>query len=131
MKNFILIEKEGRVSVNYHPELVVLIHETKYLDQLGFKIPETALSVTLQEEKYHKYVESLQLMLNSYYSSLDKIVLAERPLMTDFIEELSRVIKPGLESLNWNSLGIPEFIKNTEQVCIYFYIIFILQFIGN
>jgi dynein heavy chain len=48
LKNYILIEREGRVVVNYHPELVVLIHETKYLDQLGFKIPETALSVTLQ-----------------------------------------------------------------------------------
>jgi hypothetical protein len=55
-------------------------------------------------------------MLHSYYGSLGKIVIAERPLMTEFIDDLSRVIKPGLESLNWNSLGIPEFIKNTEQV---------------
>lgn len=30
-------------------------------------------------------------------------------------DELRLVLRPGLESLNWNSLGIPDFIKKCEQ----------------
>jgi hypothetical protein len=52
LKNFILREDEaGAIVINFHPELSAIIKETKYLDQLisrGQKIPETALSVTLQ-----------------------------------------------------------------------------------
>ncbi len=116
LKNSILAERNNTFEVNFHPELTTIIRETKYLDQLGFKVPETALSVTLQEEKYHKYIESLQLMLTNYYSALNKIIPAERPLLTQFIEELRAVLKPSMESLNWNSLGIPDFIKKAEQV---------------
>lgn len=36
------------VKVNFHPDLVKLIRETRYLDRMGFQIPETALNVTLQ-----------------------------------------------------------------------------------
>lgn len=49
LKKFILVEDEsGVIRVNFAKELINIIRETKYLDQLGFKIPETALSVTLQ-----------------------------------------------------------------------------------
>jgi hypothetical protein len=49
LKNPILIEsKTGEIVVNFHEELAQIIKESKYLDQLGWKIPEIALSVTLQ-----------------------------------------------------------------------------------
>lgn len=38
----------GRISVNFHVDLSHLIRETRYLDRMGFKIPEVALNVTLQ-----------------------------------------------------------------------------------
>lgn len=55
-------------------------------------------------------------MLTNYSSARSKIIPAERPLLTQFVEDLKNVLKPGLESLNWNSLGIPDFIKKAEQV---------------
>jgi hypothetical protein len=42
------VTASGVIVVNFHPELGTIIRETRYLDQLGWKIPETALSVTLQ-----------------------------------------------------------------------------------
>lgn len=53
------------ISVNFHEDLVILIRESKYLDRMGFAVPETALNVTLQEDKYHSYVESLNAMLQA------------------------------------------------------------------
>ncbi len=35
-------------SVNFAPELLIIIRETKYLSRLGFDVPEAAISVTLQ-----------------------------------------------------------------------------------
>lgn len=50
LNDFILIESPDtkEISVNFHPDLAAVIRETKYLDKLGYAIPETALNITLQ-----------------------------------------------------------------------------------
>ncbi|KAI9102678.1 dynein heavy chain and region D6 of dynein motor-domain-containing protein [Phlyctochytrium arcticum] len=100
-----------RVYVNFRPELRDIIKETKYLDKMGLVVPEAALNVALQDEKYYTYVENLNTMLNSYNSVLEALDSAERKLLQTHIAELKRVMKPGFTRLNWNSLGIPEFIQ--------------------
>lgn len=44
----------GLIEVNFSKGLVALMRETRYLDRMGFDIPEIALNVTLQEESYHR-----------------------------------------------------------------------------
>ena len=56
-----------RVSVNFSMQLIKLIRETRYLDRMGFNIPEIALNVTLQEEKYYSCTDGLANMLEQYY----------------------------------------------------------------
>ena len=56
-----------RVSVNFSMQLTKLIRETRYLDRMGFNIPEIALNVTLQEEKYYSCTDGLANMLEQYY----------------------------------------------------------------
>lgn len=56
-----------RVEVNFHPDLVRLIRETRYLDRMGFPIPEIALNVALQEDKFLQWLEGLNSMLFKYY----------------------------------------------------------------
>jgi dynein heavy chain len=50
LNNFILVEdpEAKEIVVNFHPDLISIIRETKYLDKLGYTIPETALNITLQ-----------------------------------------------------------------------------------
>jgi len=36
------------LQVNFHMDLIELIRETRYLDRMGFPIPEIALNVALQ-----------------------------------------------------------------------------------
>lgn len=38
----------SEVEVNFHGDLIELIRETRYLDRMGFPIPEIALNVALQ-----------------------------------------------------------------------------------
>ena len=65
--------EKAKILVNFDEQLVVLIRESKYLDRMGFAVPETALNVTLQEDKYHQYVESLNAMLAAYSAVLDSL----------------------------------------------------------
>lgn len=50
----------GLIGVNFAAGLVKLMRETRYLDRMGFEIPEIALNVTLQEESYHRCVSQLR-----------------------------------------------------------------------
>eukprot|EP00899_Mesostigma_viride_P018540 jgi/Mesvir1/26688/Mv20468-RA.1 len=105
-------EADGSIVVNFHPDLTRLIRETRYLDRMGFVIPETALNVTLQEEKYHQYVEGLQNMLGHYHTTINMLNPVESALLAVRRKELEKVLNAGFSPLNWNSLGIPDFIAS-------------------
>ena len=40
---------DGRVVVNFPPALLLLMREAKYLNQLGFTVPQLAVNLALQE----------------------------------------------------------------------------------
>ncbi|XP_021370512.1 dynein heavy chain 10, axonemal-like isoform X1 [Mizuhopecten yessoensis] len=101
---------EIKYLVDYDPMLGEIISETKYMEQLGFPVPELARNVALQEEKYIKYVEKLKHMLERYHTLLSSLDPAESNLLEDHMRDLRRVIRPGSKRLNWNSLGINDFV---------------------
>lgn len=53
-------------AVNFDMRVFDMIRETKYLDRLGFDVPQEALHITLQHEAYHGFVDSLKNMLNNF-----------------------------------------------------------------
>ncbi|TPX37396.1 hypothetical protein SeMB42_g06902, partial [Synchytrium endobioticum] len=103
------------LRVNFQPELRDMIRETKCLDRMGFEVPEAAMNVALQEEKYYNYVESLSAMLTAYHDVIDVLEPAELRLLQNHLQELRRALNPGLTRLNWNSLGIPDFISRCNM----------------
>ena len=57
----------GMVMVNFHADLLLVIRETRYLDRMGFRIPEIALNVALQDDKFNSWLEGLNVMLDRFY----------------------------------------------------------------
>ena len=53
--------------VNFHADLILVIRETRYLDRMGFRIPEIALNVALQDDKFNSWLEGLNVMLDRFY----------------------------------------------------------------
>jgi len=104
-----------RILINFSPDLREIIRETRYLDRMGLDIPELARNVALQEKKYYELVEKLSAMLAAYGEVLDKLNDVEKTLLASRLRELHRVLKPGFEQLNWNSLGILLFIDSCEK----------------
>ncbi|XP_010134250.1 PREDICTED: dynein heavy chain 10, axonemal, partial [Buceros rhinoceros silvestris] len=101
--------------VNFSPKLQEIIIETKYMEQLGFPIPEMARYVALQEEKYLRYTNRLKNVLDRYHKLMGTLDETETKLLDDHIQELWRVFKPGHKRLNWNCLGVGDFIIRCTQ----------------
>ncbi|XP_067660223.1 dynein axonemal heavy chain 10-like [Haliotis asinina] len=97
--------------VDFDPQLAEIVAETRYMEQLGFPVPELARNVALQEEKYIKYVDGLKHMLIRYHLLLASLDNAESALLEDHQRELRRVLRPGSKRLNWNSLGINDYVQ--------------------
>ncbi|XP_070572584.1 dynein axonemal heavy chain 10-like isoform X2 [Ptychodera flava] len=101
--------------VDFAPELSEIVTETKHMEQLGFSIPELARNVALQEDKYIKYNDGLKHMLNRYHNAIASLNPAETMLLEEHTRDLRRTMKPGYKRLNWNSLGISDYISRCEQ----------------
>ena len=56
--------------MNFSPELSEIIHESCYMEKLGFMVPDLARNVALQEEKFLAYCSDLNHCLNRYHTLL-------------------------------------------------------------
>ncbi|XP_015274779.1 PREDICTED: dynein heavy chain 10, axonemal [Gekko japonicus] len=110
-----IAEKNARYTVNYSPKLREIINETKYMEQLGFPVPEIARNVALQEDKFLRYTDGIKQMLEHYQKLIATLNEAETQLLDEQIQDLWRVFRSGYKRLNWNSLGIGDYIIRCTQ----------------
>nr|CCC47395.1 putative dynein heavy chain, fragment [Trypanosoma vivax Y486] len=117
LKMHVLVKESNDTYVtNFDKELFNTIREAKYLDRLGFEVPQEALNVTLQDESYHTNVDALKAMLlNFNYELQSALEGPERVILAKNIRELRQALDPGIEDINWTSLGIPDFVLNCER----------------
>ncbi|XP_062874230.1 dynein axonemal heavy chain 10 [Trichomycterus rosablanca] len=109
------LDKGVQFVVNFAPELKEIISETKYFEQLGYCVPDMARNVALQEGHFLRYVDELKNLVNHHQSLMDSLDDAEFLLLATQVQELRRVMHPGYRRLNWNSLGISDFINRGNQ----------------
>ena len=123
-----LQEKEGvpfqlpppPYRVNFSHELKMIIKESRYLDKLGFRIPESALNATLQESKYSQMSYSLNAQLRSYDIIMESLKPIEKILLKNHINDLNNTIKTGFCPLNWTSQRIPQYIEDLQHALLKF-----------
>lgn len=103
-----------RFVVNYDPELRQLVSESKYLDTLMMDVPELAVNVTLQAHKNEEYIDEMNKMLTRLHTLMDGIDPHVESLLAEHLHNLSIVLAPGLERLNWTSLGVHDFVTRAN-----------------
>jgi len=108
-------EEAGEIGVSFSHDLTIIIQESKYLDRLGFEVPEIALNITLQEPKYLKYVGALKSMLVNYNDMMGSVKPAEKMLLQKDLDKLQISMQPGFKTLNWNSLSIEDFVVTCNR----------------
>ncbi|NWQ79383.1 DYH10 protein, partial [Columbina picui] len=108
-------KKSVRFMVNFSPMFHEIIIETKYMEQLGFPVPEKARYMALQEDKYCRYTNGLKNILDHYHKLMGALNEAETQLLDDHIQKLWKIFKSGHSRLNWKSVGIADFIVQCTQ----------------
>jgi len=106
--------------VNFSHELKMIIKESRYLDKLGFRIPENALNVTLQENKYQEIVRSLNSKLHEYDRLMSTMKSIEKQLLKASIDDLNATIKIGFYPLNWTSQRLHAYIEDFSLALVRF-----------
>ncbi|PWV00092.1 putative dynein heavy chain [Trypanosoma cruzi] len=117
LKMNILRKGNGETYVtNFDVALFNVIREAKYLDRLGFEVPQEAINVTLQDESYHANVDALKAMLLNFNCELQGALDGpERVILAKNIRELRLALEPGIHDINWTSLGVTDFVANCER----------------
>ena len=91
------------------PQLVALLREVKYLEQLGQSserpLPEKAVSVFQQNETYRKYLQNLDVTVALYNRVRETILDVEYPLIEEKLKDIDNQLQRALDQLNWISSG--------------------------
>jgi dynein heavy chain len=106
--------------VSFPEELKMIIRESRYLDKMGFRIPENALNITLQDNKYYTISRTLNEKLFEYDRCMETLTKTEKIVMKAHIDELNNTIKVGFYPLNWTSQRIPAYIEELDMALVKF-----------
>jgi len=101
------------IDVNFPTKLSLIIREASYLDRLGFALPTSALNAALQQGKFMKQCEALKELTDRFNEALVGLKPAEFQLLSLKIQSLIKSISRGMTPLNWNSLGIDQFVQDS------------------
>ena len=56
----LVLDPAGKLLVNFDKSILTVIREAKWLQRMGMSVPEAAMLLLLQEEKYKLYFNNLQ-----------------------------------------------------------------------
>jgi dynein heavy chain len=101
------------IDVNFPEKLSLIIREASYLDKLGFALPTSALNAALQQGKFMKQCDALKELAERFNSAIFGLKHEEFQLLSLRIQSLIKSISRGMSPLNWNSLGIDQFVQDS------------------
>ena len=112
----LVADKEtGKIYVNFDPQILQLIKETKCIQRMGLEIPETAKFMCLKEKELKNAYMNLHNMLQSKTLITARIPQILLKAIGPHLEELDRVLQPGLTSLTWTSLTLNSYLQNVQS----------------
>lgn len=105
----------GKILVNFDKEIMQLIRETKYMQRFNIAVPESAMMVLLQEEKYKFYHNQLIHLVREYEGVVGKLQVTIKPLLRPHLEDMEKKIAPGFSLLTWTSMNIDGYLHRFKQ----------------
>eukprot|EP00931_Biecheleriopsis_adriatica_P081370 TRINITY_DN5469_c0_g1_i3.p1 TRINITY_DN5469_c0_g1~~TRINITY_DN5469_c0_g1_i3.p1 ORF type:complete len:4660 (-),score=1275.41 TRINITY_DN5469_c0_g1_i3:88-14067(-) len=107
------LAEDNKHHVNFDPEILQLIRETRCLDRMGnVEIPESARMLLLQEEKFKAYYNELNHLLREYRRVTQLVRPICAHLLKPHLDHLEFQLRPGMVSLTWTSMNIDTYLKS-------------------
>ncbi|XP_034335195.2 dynein axonemal heavy chain 5 isoform X1 [Magallana gigas] len=106
----------NQLYVNFDPQVLELIQESKCLQALKLEVPEMAKALIVKEEEIKSNSVSLREMLLEYKRIRDEIPAVLQPPMKPFCDRVEEALLPGVTALTWTALNVEAYIENTYKV---------------
>ena len=111
----ILVDFHLRFQVNFADQVFDIIAEAELMEYLGYQIPNSIKSVSIQKDRLQWDLLAVKKMVNDYNEAVDGLSLSELQFTKEILKDVERQIQPGLTRFNWNSLGIQEYVEGCER----------------
>ncbi|XP_070568705.1 dynein axonemal heavy chain 5-like isoform X4 [Ptychodera flava] len=105
----------GDIVVNADDSVLQLIHECRWMTRLGIGIPDSALQVMKQEQRFKNYKNHLELCLSEFHDVCSEITEPLRELFQPHVDGVIQSLQPGLTTLAWNSMNIDAFLHQVHS----------------
>ena len=105
-----------------HPDCVVIELKFCYVSsaissppsncdtRLGLPLPDAAHQILNQELRFKKYQDELQNFLEEFNNLPSSLPQRLKPLLETHINDLDRLVRPGILSLTWQSMNIDGYL---------------------
>ncbi|KAG8470448.1 hypothetical protein KFE25_008869 [Diacronema lutheri] len=110
----VLHPADRRIYVNFDPEILQLLRETKSLLRMGAEVPESAQAVLLIEPKLKAYRSKLSHALGEYEATVARISPVLVSIFRPHLEQMEAAIAPGLTLLTWSSMNIDMYLASVH-----------------
>ncbi|XP_066292954.1 dynein beta chain, ciliary-like [Branchiostoma lanceolatum] len=105
------------ISVNFSPQLVAVLREVKYLENLQREdIPDTAAEIYAKNETFRTYRANLDLTVAWYNKVRENVLEVEFPLIEDQLAAIDSQLSRAEVSLSWKDEGVWEYIQETRDM---------------
>ncbi|NXE58453.1 DYH8 protein, partial [Calcarius ornatus] len=102
--------------VNFDPQILEIVRETKCMIKLGLEVPEQAVKLAIIEDK----LKSNKLKLEGVIESYEDLCIGTRNVFVNLLtpkkERMEAVLRQGLTMLTWSSVTLETFFKEADQI---------------
>jgi len=105
-----------QLLVNFDHGVLQLMREAKYLQLMGFEIPNSAKIVLLLEDKLKTYYNEILHALNQYNRVTSMVSSEVKALLRPHLLDLENAIKPARTTMTWTSMNIEQFLTSLHTV---------------
>ena len=104
------------VKTNFDPVLVRMLREVKYFLLLGFSVPESTMKIYERNDELRGYIANLDVICTIYNTIQKDLLPVEKPLFEKKLEDIDKALEKGLDTLNWNSHKIDNYISEVMNM---------------
>lgn len=111
--------KTKRFVVNFNPYITEVIREAEYMYKLDLEVPAVGQILVFCKDKLLNAYETVKHLVNRNNTIRKNIPSLFIPLMRVQLLKMENVFMPGLSTITWTSMKIPEFCEDVENVLNY------------
>ncbi|NWR08769.1 DYH8 protein, partial [Paradoxornis webbianus] len=102
--------------VNFDPQILEIVRETKCMMKLGLEVPEQAVKIAIIENKLKSNKLQLEGVVQAYEDLCKRTPNIFVNLLAPKAEKMEGVLRQGLTMLTWASVTLEPFFQEAEQV---------------